>query len=357
MARSDLVSIIIPTFNSQKDIGELLRGIRRTNLPNYEIIVVDDKSTDETTALCRKHNVDMLIELDRQGGPARARNIGAARARGEIIIFVDSDVTFHDEVDIFLGIFEQFASHDEIDCICTISDVQPAIPNAIAYNNSIYHHYYIRKMLGDRKQIQGRIMFFSTRLGGIRRERFRTSGGFQESLPGVMNEDGEFWTRLYHKGYQTLVDGSLIHIHRYPTNLMRFIRSYFLSSMVQFFIDRKMDTSADKSISKAEKARRIYAFIILFSPAAMLFIQPLIFLAILCLELLLFLLSFGEMNRLVLREVPGKHLVSWYLCYLLITPFILLGYLHGGIKFTLGHRILNDIPSSLDFFTTPSKSE
>jgi len=87
------LSVVIPCFNARERISELLRQLSHQTMPrdHYEIIVVDDGSTDGTPERVRDVRDVILIE-QAQGGPGLARNVGAERARGDYVLFMDSDL-------------------------------------------------------------------------------------------------------------------------------------------------------------------------------------------------------------------------------------------------------------------------
>jgi glycosyltransferase involved in cell wall biosynthesis len=92
----ELVSVIIPTFNSAKFIGTAINSVVAQNYPSTEIIVVDDGSTDDTLAVARRKLeataiAHQVIELPANRGPSAARNVGVRAARGPWIQFLDSD--------------------------------------------------------------------------------------------------------------------------------------------------------------------------------------------------------------------------------------------------------------------------
>lgn len=82
-------SIVIPTFNEAKYIDATLQSIRKQTFKDYEIIVKDGESTDETLKKVWKHADKILSAKDNSA--ADARNQGASRAEGEILVFVDAD--------------------------------------------------------------------------------------------------------------------------------------------------------------------------------------------------------------------------------------------------------------------------
>ncbi len=89
---SKLISIIIPTYNEQETIGNCLSSLRGQSYEEVEIIVVDDGSVDNTKSIVKKLNVKLLSQNHQ--GPGTARNLGAKYAKGEILVFVDADMTF-----------------------------------------------------------------------------------------------------------------------------------------------------------------------------------------------------------------------------------------------------------------------
>lgn len=86
------ISFVIPTFNCAKYIEEAVFSVINLGLDNYEIVVVDDSSTDNTVAILKKMQVDTIriLSSDKKGVSA-ARNTGIKNARGSFISFMDGD--------------------------------------------------------------------------------------------------------------------------------------------------------------------------------------------------------------------------------------------------------------------------
>ena len=83
------VSVIIPTYKEERYIGDTLRAIRKQTYPKYEIIVVDSNSPDKTRNIAKKY-ADKVINM-KYRGVAKARNIGAKKASGDLYVFIDAD--------------------------------------------------------------------------------------------------------------------------------------------------------------------------------------------------------------------------------------------------------------------------
>ena len=91
---SPLFSVVIPTYNRAKFIGRAIRSVLDQTCDDYEIIVVDDGSTDATPRIVRSFGPQVRYIRQRNRGPSEARNAGIRAARGQYIAFLDSDDRF-----------------------------------------------------------------------------------------------------------------------------------------------------------------------------------------------------------------------------------------------------------------------
>lgn len=91
---SPLISVIIPVYNSESTIRECLESLIRQTYTDYEILIVDDGSTDKSLDICKEvshHSNNIHIFHKENGGSASARNLGLENAKGKWVTFVDSD--------------------------------------------------------------------------------------------------------------------------------------------------------------------------------------------------------------------------------------------------------------------------
>ena len=116
-----LVSVIVPAYNEEEVIGACIASLKEQSYPHIEIIFVDDGSTDKTLEIVRRFKDVRIFEQD-HGGPGNARNLGSREARGEILSFVDADMTF--DVDFIRNLIEPIVHEGEIG---TIDGVQIAL--------------------------------------------------------------------------------------------------------------------------------------------------------------------------------------------------------------------------------------
>ena len=122
-----MISIIIPTYNSGKYIINCIKSILNNTYTNYEIIVVDDGSTDNTVNLINELNKDNIkVFKSINKGPGSARNIGINNSKGKYIFFMDSDDTINqntfeilinemEDNDIVIGDYKIIYDNEEID--------------------------------------------------------------------------------------------------------------------------------------------------------------------------------------------------------------------------------------------------
>lgn len=88
------VSVVIAARNAGLTIGKCLTALQGQKYPPYEILVMDDESSDDTGGIARAFDGVRVIDL-KWGGAARARNVGVRAARGEIVAFTDADCVPH----------------------------------------------------------------------------------------------------------------------------------------------------------------------------------------------------------------------------------------------------------------------
>ena len=93
------ISIIIPNYNGQKTLPKLIESIHSSlniNKLSYEILIVDDASTDNSAQLAKnKFPVIKIITLKGHSGASKARNMGIEAASGDMLLFIDSDAWFN----------------------------------------------------------------------------------------------------------------------------------------------------------------------------------------------------------------------------------------------------------------------
>lgn len=121
-----LLSVIIPVYQVEKYIGQCLDSVLAQTYTNLDIILVDDGGTDSSVDICREYQKkDNRIRIISQenGGLSKARNVGVAHARAELITFIDSDDYIHPQM--FATMIPYIEEHnlDIISCTSTRKNI------------------------------------------------------------------------------------------------------------------------------------------------------------------------------------------------------------------------------------------
>ena len=113
------VSIIIPCFNAEKTIIRTLKSIESQSMGNYQVVMIDDGSTDNTEKIIKKYikdKNDYLYIKQKNSGVSAARNRGLEKAKGKYISFLDADDVYHPK---FLEILCNEIENNSVDIVCS----------------------------------------------------------------------------------------------------------------------------------------------------------------------------------------------------------------------------------------------
>lgn len=198
---SPSISIIIAVYNGGQGLRLSLKALRE-NVPSpLEIIVVDDGSTDGSTSVAASLGCLVLSTGSRKRGPAKARNVGAEAARGDLLLFVDADVVV--PPDTLDKVADAFRRDPDLDALFGSYDDRPAAPNFISQYKNLLHHYVHQRS-------NERAATFWSGCGAVRRELFLRHGGFDDRRYRRSSvEDIELGYRITSSGGSTRLDKSL----------------------------------------------------------------------------------------------------------------------------------------------------
>lgn len=146
-----LISVVIPLYNKEPIIGQSLQSVLSQSFEDFEVIVVDDGSTDGSVSVVESFS-DERIHLIRQenGGPSKARNTGTCAARGEWIVFLDADDEFlPDALLVFSNLVLKHGDANIIDC-CEYCDNSMTSSTALTsfngYSKNPYKDLFYRRI-------------------------------------------------------------------------------------------------------------------------------------------------------------------------------------------------------------------
>jgi glycosyltransferase involved in cell wall biosynthesis len=175
------VSFIVPTYNSSRTISACVRSLRTQTYPDVEILVVDNNSTDDTSARALAAGADQVITA----GPERCaqRNRGAADSRGEIVVFIDSDMVM--EPALAAQIVATFETRPELSAL-------------IIPERSFGDGFWTKCRVLEKSLYVGNESVEAAR--AFRRDAFEAVGGWNENLTAA--EDWDLDDRIRAHGVQ-----------------------------------------------------------------------------------------------------------------------------------------------------------
>jgi glycosyltransferase involved in cell wall biosynthesis len=192
------VTVIVPATNEPPTLGECLRAIEGCDDPPDEVIVVLEP---------------------RNAGPAAARNTGAERAAGDVLVFVDADVVVHG--DAIRRIRERFAANEDLAAVFGSYDDTPAGSSLVSSFRNLLHHHVHQDSGGDAST-------FWAGLGAVRAGVFRDVGGYDEAryaAPSI--EDIELGVRLTESGRRIVLDPEILGTHLKVWTFPQMVRTDF----------------------------------------------------------------------------------------------------------------------------------
>lgn len=198
-----LVSVVIVTYNRKNDLKEAIESARAQSYDKVEIVVVDNNSADGTIDLLRdEFPAITTVRLAQNGGPCVGRNVGAAKATGDILFFLDDDATL--DSDAIHRIVQRFSLEPGLAVIVSqILDANSgnpdrSCPRAVA--GPLDEEFYLPEMGNE-----GATAF--------RREGFRRAGGWAEHLVQC-SEGRDLSYRILDAGYRIVYFPPAVAHHR-----------------------------------------------------------------------------------------------------------------------------------------------
>lgn len=180
-----MLSIIIPALNEEQYLPDLLECLKKQTFLDFEVIVADASSTDKTALIAKNFGAVVV----KGGKPAVGRNNGAKNAKGEIFLFLDSDITF--DSTFLERILNDFNSRKlDLATAAVSTEVENKLAKAVYTFGDISDNLrqYTKKPAGTGACIL------------VKREVFFTLKGFREDL--ILQEDWDFLRRGVKKKYR-----------------------------------------------------------------------------------------------------------------------------------------------------------
>jgi cellulose synthase/poly-beta-1,6-N-acetylglucosamine synthase-like glycosyltransferase len=231
-----LYSVVIPAYNADKTLSDTLIALKHQSIypADYEVIVVDDGSTDKTAALAHRFGANCINQPNR--GPAAARNNGVRVAKGDIILFTDADCL--PDWDWIRQMTLPFQNKQTVGVKGTYRTRQTELAARFAQAEFEDRYDLLKKVAA--------IDMVDTYSASFRREVLITIGLFDESFPVANNEDAELSYRLCAAGYLLEFNPRALVYHLHPNSFAKYFRLKFTRGYWRMVVYRKYPEKALK---------------------------------------------------------------------------------------------------------------
>lgn len=234
------VSVVIPTFNRAEFIAEAIASVLRQSYPDFELIVVDDGSTDATADVVKTFDDDRLIFLSQENrGRSVARNLALAKARGRYIAFLDSD-------DLYL--------EDKLEKQIAYMDRRPDVgmvytsAHCIDERGKPLEHSYAASVEGE---IYKQVAFFlpvtiTLPTVMVRREVLESVGNFDEVMERF--EDTDLWRRIAKRYPVGAIMEPTCRLRTHADNALLSQNPHKIVNAIEYYVTKVFREDADVGI-------------------------------------------------------------------------------------------------------------
>lgn len=213
-----MISVIVPAYNAEKTIRECLDSLLdQTYKYECEVIVVDDGSTDSTSEIVSCYSEVKLIRQS-NAGPAAARNKGVEEAKGEIVLFTDSDCILTPN-----WIEEMVKPFKENREIVGVKGVYKTRQEELIARFAQLEYEDKYEIMKNYKYID----FVDTYSAAFKRDIFIGAGGYDSTFPVACAEDVDFSYRLSKKGYKMVFNPDAVVYHIHPNTLASYLKKKY----------------------------------------------------------------------------------------------------------------------------------
>ena len=227
-------SIIIPVYNRPQEVDELLESLCLQTLKDFEVIVVEDGSSDTCEDICKKYTqrLDLHYYFKSNSGPGPSRNYGAERSHGEHLIILDSDVIVPED---YLQIIHNELAAEPVDAFGGPDKAHPSFtPIQKAINYSMTSFFTTGGIRGGDKKLD---KFYPRSFNlGIRRDVYEALGGF---APMRYGEDIDLSTRIFKGGYSCRLFPEAFVYHKRRVKFSSFFRQVKHSGNARIVLKKK----------------------------------------------------------------------------------------------------------------------
>ena len=227
-------SIIIPVYNRPQEVDELLESLCRQTVKDFEVIVVEDGSTEKCDDVCERYRDRLTLNylFKPNTGPGPSRNYGADHASGEYLIILDSDVIVPDK---YLETVQAELDREPCDAFGGPDHAHPSFsPIQKAINYSMTSFFTTGGIRGGKKKLD---KFYPRSFNlGIRKSVYEALGGF---APMRYGEDIDLSTRIFQGGYSCRLFPDAYVYHKRRVKFSSFFRQVKHSGEARVVLKKK----------------------------------------------------------------------------------------------------------------------
>ena len=212
-------SIVVPVFNRPDEVDELLESLCRQTVKDFEVVVVEDGSTEKCDTVCEKHRdrLTLSYHFKSNSGPGPSRNYGAERSQGDYLIILDSDVIVPED---YLENIQAELDREPCDAFggpdrahASFTPIQKAI------NYAMTSFFTTGGIRGGKKKMD---KFYPRSFNlGIKKSVYEALGGF---APMRYGEDIDLSTRIFKGGYSCRLFPDAFVYHKRRVRFSSFFR-------------------------------------------------------------------------------------------------------------------------------------
>ena len=246
------VAVIIPVYNGGAMLRQCLQSLAQTRAQSWELIVVDDGSTD-SSALTAIEFGARVVATGGTRGPASARNLGTKATNADVVFFIDADVCVYPEtVGIVQTAFEEDA---ELDALIGSYDDSPGSSDFLSQYKNLMHSFV-------HQQAREQACTFWSGCGAMRRSVFLEHSGFDESYGRPAIEDIELGYRLSSAGRKMVLDRKLLVKHLKKWTFWNLLKTDILDRGIPWteliLRDRNMPNDLNLQLSQRVSVALVY---------------------------------------------------------------------------------------------------
>lgn len=234
------LSLIVPVFNRPEEVTELLYSLTQQEDKDFELLIVEDGSTESCASICDKyaHQLNIHYFFKENTGPGLSRNYGVERANGDYCVFLDSDCVIPSQ---YIKIIREFLTNNTIDAFGgpdAADENFTVLQKAINYAMTSF--FTTGGIRGGSEQLE---KFHPRSFNmGITKEVYKQTGGFPSirfAYAKAAGEDLDLSIQILKKGFKTALISEAFVYHKRRTSLKQFARQVYNFGIARITISKR----------------------------------------------------------------------------------------------------------------------